>query len=292
MLVAIALTAGGLHACALRSGGLAVCWGRNGTTRDRPSPTVISLIDDGTEISSAAHTTCVRRPDESIWCWGFGAMGQLGDGTTTDRIAPVDVSGLRGGVTAIAAGALQSCALKSTGGVKCWGNTSALRPVDVSGLSGGVIAIAAGATHSCALTRIGGVKCWGRNNHGQLGDGTTADRLAPVEVSSLRVRVTAIAAGTAHSCALTSTGRVTCWGTNRFGQLGDGTTSDRRRPVDVSGLSGGATAIAAGSFHSCALTRAGGIRCWGANTSGQLGDGTKVDRRRPVRVVGFGPTRR
>ena len=183
--------------------------------------------------------------------------------------------------TAIAAGLGQSCALTRTGGVKCWGSNGhdelgdgttrdSLVPVGVSGLGGGVKAIAAGARHTCALTSAGGVKCWGNNSSGTLGNGTTGRPFTPVDVYGLSSGVTAIAAGLDHTCALTGAGGVNCWGYNRFGELGDGTTSDRWTPVDVSGLSSGVTGIAAGGFQSCALTSAGGVKCWGGATGNRL----------------------
>ena len=291
-----AIAAGVRHSCALTSTGGVKCWGANisgalgdGTTNRRPRRVVdVSGLSSGvTAIAAGSDHSCALTSTGGVKCWGNNRFGQLGDGTTSDRFAPVDVSGLSGGVTAIATGGFLSCALMSTGGVKCWGGNYGLTPVEVSGLSVGVTAIAAGA-HSCALTSNGGVRCWGRNNYGQLGDGTTSDRSTPVEVSGLSGGVTAIAAGAGDSCALTSTGGVRCWGLNDFGQLGDGTRVNRWTPVNVLGLTGRVTAIAAGAFHSCALTHAGGVKCWGANAAGQLGDGTTVNRRRPVGVVGFG----
>jgi hypothetical protein len=147
-------------------------------------------------------------------------------------------------------------------------------------------AVAVGADHTCALTSVGGVKCWGDNYHGALGDGTATDRYAPVDVSGLRSGVQAIATGDYFSCALTDEGGVKCWGFNRFGQLGDGTTRDRHTPVAVAGLARGVAAVAAGSAHACALTSAGAVRCWGYNGLGALGDGTTISRRRPVDVTG------
>ncbi|GIV99472.1 MAG: hypothetical protein KatS3mg058_0876 [Roseiflexus sp.] len=200
------------------------------------------------------------------------------------------------GVTAIAAGDFHTCALTSSGGVRCWGDnssgqlgdgttTSRSTPVPVSGLPSGVTAIAAGDFHTCALTSSGGVRCWGANSSGQLGDGTTTARSTPVAVSGLASGVTAIAAGEEHTCALTSSGGVRCWGANSDGQLGDGTTTARSTPVAVSGLASGVTAIAAGEEHTCALTSSGGVWCWGGNSSGQLGDGRPLYRTTPVYVV-------
>ena len=150
-----------------------------------------------------------------------------------------------------------------------------------------ITAIAAGGSHTCALTAAGGVKCWGDNSNGQLGDGTTDHRLIPVDVVGLGSGVSAIAAGGDYTCAVTGAGGVKCWGDNFYGQLGDGTTFDRWTPVDVAGLSSGVSAIAAGGRHSCALSGAGQVKCWGNNIVGQLGDGTTTNRSAPADVVGL-----
>ena len=113
-----------------------------------------------------------------------------------------------------------------------------------------IAAITAGYAHTCALTSGGGVKCWGRNDYGQLGDGTTTERHTPVNVSGLASGVSAIATGMYHTCALTSGGGVKCWGDNEDGQLGDGTTTDRHTPVNVSGLASGVSGIAGGYEHT------------------------------------------
>ncbi len=130
------------------------------------------------------------------------------------------------------------------------------------------------------------VYCWDRNASGQLGDGTTEDRLTPIAVSGLTGAV-AIAAGSAHTCAVLANGSARCWGNNDNGQLGNGTTTDRLTPVAVSGLTG-AIAIAAGLEHTCALLNDGTARCWGDNFSSQLGDGTAGYSPTPVQVAGSG----
>jgi len=270
-----AIAAGIRHSCALTSGGGVKCWGYgrgplgDGTSERRHTPVDVSGLTSGvTAVAAGNDDSCALTSAGGVKCWGSNFRGQLGDGTTADRLVPADVVGLTGGVKAIAAGSLFSCALTAAGGVECWGS-GRLLPVDVPGLGSGVIAI----TPSCALTSGSGVKCWGRD-------------LVPADVPGLSSGVTALASSW-HSCALLSTGVVKCWGLNDHGQLGDGTTTDRVTPVDVVGLHGRATAISAGGFQSCALLSTGAVDCWGA-VSGPLGGDSQSIVLRPVPVAGFG----
>ncbi len=206
--------------------------------------------------------------------------------------------------TAVAAGNEHTCALTSGGGVDCWGHnkagelgdgteTTSSTPVEVKGVGGSgtlsrVVAITAGSSlggdYTCALTSAGTVDCWGANGRDELGDESVHKSSTPVEVvgvggSGTLSGVVAIAAGSEHTCALTSLGGVDCWGENIEGDLGDGRTTESSGPVEVEGVGGpgtlsGVKAIAAGDQTSCALVSGGGVDCWGLNQSGELGDGT------------------
>ena len=300
-----AIAAGQAHTCAVTSAGGVKCWGwndsgqlGNGTTTDSSVPVDVSGLAKGvTAIVANWNHTCAITVEGGVKCWGWNEYGQLGNGTTTDSSVPVDVTGLRSRVTAVATGMWHTCALTVEGGVKCWGHneygvlgngttTDSLIPVDVSGLASGVTAIAAGQwMHACAVTRAGGVKCWGSNYYGELGTGTTTDSLIPVDVSGLTSGVTAIAAGFLHTCAETTAGGVKCWGDNDYGALGDGTTTDRHTPVDVVGLASGVASVVAGDVHTCVLTAAGGVKCWGRIVEGPEGTALATDSNVPVDVA-------
>jgi alpha-tubulin suppressor-like RCC1 family protein len=155
----------------------------------------------------------------------------------------------------------------------------------VSGLTSGVSVVSAGSKHSCAVTDAGAVKCWGSNSYGQLGNGTTADSATPVAVTGLSDGVSALTAGWGHTCAVTAAGAIKCWGFNAYGQLGDGSVTQRSAPVGVVGWSGGSAGLAAGTYHTCAISAAGGAWCWGRDSHGQLGLGTITERLTPVDVV-------
>ena len=293
------ISAGGVHTCALTTGGGVECWGNNadgelgnGTTIDSSVPVAVSGLSSGVSaISAGGVDTCALTRGGGVECWGDNANGELGNGTTTDSSVPVAVSGLSSGVSAISAGGVHTCALTRGGGVECWGynadgelgngtTTDSSVPVAVSGLSSGVSTISAGDygddEDTSALTSIGGLECWGYNGAGQLGNGTTTSSSVPEAVSGLSSGVSAISAGAYTTSAITSGRGAECWGGNSNGELGNGTTTSSSVPVAVSGLSSGVSTISVGTFHTCALTSAGGVQCWGGNGYGQLGDGTST----------------
>jgi alpha-tubulin suppressor-like RCC1 family protein len=164
--------------------------------------------------------------------------------------------------------------------------TDSLVPVQVMGLPGEVEALAAGDYHACALVN-GDVWCWGSNAFGGLGDGSTADSPVPVQVVGLPGAAQAIAANYDGTCAIVN-GGVWCWGGNDYGQLGNGSTTSSpvSAPVQVTGLTSGAQAIASGQWHSCAAAN-GDVLCWGDNEHGELGDGSTADSSVPVQVMGL-----
>jgi alpha-tubulin suppressor-like RCC1 family protein len=247
----------------------------------------------------------------TVRCWGYNANGQLGDGTTTAiRSSPEWVLQSLGGIQSVVAGGQHTCALLASGGVSCWGanesgqlgdgtTTERHTPVPVLQSPGGapltgVQALSLGFSHSCALLAGGVVECWGRNREGELGDGTTTNRSNPVAVRSAMTGVLTavrdISVGEWQACALMSGGDVQCWGTNDHGQLGDGTTTNRTAAVSVLKSSGGpplvnAQSVSVGYQHACAQLVGGEVRCWGDNSSGELGDGTTISRLTPVAVL-------
>ena len=249
-------------------------------------------------------TLCFAENAEAVihqdaYAMGYNHEGELGNGTVLDRSAPQAISGLPGlpAIVAVAAGASHSMALLADGRVYAWGlnadgqlgdgtTTNRLTAVQVA-LSDGtplshVIAISGGAGHSLALTDAGQVYAWGSNVSGQLGDGSTTNRLNPALISTIN-NIVAISAGSYHSLALTGNGKVYSWGYNSVGQLGDGTKKSKSAPAQIPDLTG-VTAIAGGGYHSLALT-GGAVFAWGGNNFGQLGDGSTTNRLIPTAVL-------
>ena len=304
---ATAIGAGWGHACAVLDDGSVRCWGVNdsgqlgdGTANNSQTPVVVSNLSGAIAIAAGAKHTCVVVSDGTVQCWGHNSEGQLGvDDRTVNQLSPVSVRGLSGAVS-ITAGVFHTCVLVSGGELRCWGgnidgelgnDVSVVRsttPVAVSSVSGAIV-VAAGRVHTCAAISNGTVQCWGGNDGGQLGNGLSDNGMSrwsptPAEVGGI-TGATDIAAGSSHTCALVANGEVQCWGTNRNGQLGSGSTVDSFTPVGVVGLSGAVT-IEAGDSETCALLSDGTVTCWGHyfQTSG---GGTTTGSLTPVSVDGI-----
>ena len=209
------------------------------------------------------------------------------------RVAPLNLPVER---SPLAAGGRHTCLLTPRGDARCVGGNERGQLGDGGDANGGssarvagsfqFAAVAAGTSHSCGVTRDGALFCWGANDRGQLGDGTTTPRDAPVRVLA-EASFRAVRLGASHTCALTRAGEVLCWGSNARGQLGDGTTSDHRAPTPIAAPDGRRfTALAVGWNHSCVADEARRAYCWGDNSGGQLGDGTRSARMTPVPVGG------
>ncbi len=265
----------------------------------KTATTTMSLVVPAATTSTAMavgySSGCAITSAGGVECWGSNLNGQLGNGTVITSKTPVPVSGLSSGVTSVVVGGSYfACALTSAGGVKCWGAGSygqlgngstgmSSTPVDVSGLTSGVKAISAGSNHACAVTTAGAVKCWGYNYHSQLGDGDDHQLLGAGSHSESHQRCDGgRRGGGAHL-------RHRQWWREVLGlrqQVGAGSTGNYTYAADVNGLTSGVTALDAGASSSCAVV-SGGVKCWGVNTYGQLGDGTTNTSIYPVSVSGL-----
>jgi len=248
-------------------------------------------------VSAGGSHSLVLGSDGKVYAWGANGYGQLGDGTLTDRTRPVAVgageipSGVM--ITEVRAGRDHSLGLGSDGKVYAWGRNASgqlgdgtveSRSQPVAVLVGSVrySGLAAGRFHSLALATDGKVYGWGGNGFGQLGNGSTDNQLEPVWASGLSVSARSVSAGWVHSVVLGVDGKAYSWGGNASGQLGDGTVEERSVAVAVVGISGDLKSVVAGGEYSLGLGEDGVVYGWGSNESGQLGDGTKVNRRSAV----------
>lgn len=313
---AVAIKAGGSHACAVLEDGSVACWGSNtsgqlgdGTTHDRPTPVKFELSGEATEVHAGFAGTCARARGDELRCAGRPLPGLLEDGQ--DR--PSAVTALAG-AKQIAVGRLHGCALRDDGRVACWGgnyfgqlgNDTARgcgkapvqrreEPDFVPAVSS-VEAIAMGDTGTCVRLSTGTVRCWGQVGFPRAPGVETRCKAATFAGLD---QVKQVVVGSHHGCALREDGAVYCWGTNAIGQLGvmrkgtapsdgaggGGNSSGPFPPIKVASIDDTVEIASFGRAHSCARRRSGQVLCWGRNVEGQLGDGTTTNRFSPVPVV-------
>ncbi len=308
---ALRVFAGASHTCALLENGNVGCWGVNsagqvssGAPKQVTSPRGVALEEDPVDLALGAVHTCAAFGDGSVSCWGDDSQDFLGVGASCAESgtgcvsAPSVVAGISDAVS-IAAGGVQAdslpkqlgytCAVRQDGSVGCWGDNrdhqlgrgadsaaqvepAPARVVDADGFAlRGVTKVTAGDHHACALDDTARVWCWGT--------APNAGGDVAIHVTELDGAV-AISAGESHTCAVDGSGRVWCWGSNLDWEAADPADADTcsisadcvPHPTIMRGISG-ATAVAVGSRHSCALVDAGEVWCWGSNQYGQLGRG-------------------
>jgi alpha-tubulin suppressor-like RCC1 family protein len=278
---------------------------------DNEAPGTVEPIPFGETVTAAgsgdgsAHS-CAALDSGTVKCWGpfadarLGIVGQAENVGDNEPMSGVDATDVGLSVTALVAGQQHTCARTNMGNVRCWGtnaygglgygNLNVAIGDDETPASAGdvplddfITDIASGWQHTCVVLEDGGVQCWGRGNDGRLGYSSTAFigyGNTPADVGTVQLTSTArqVAGGLAHTCALLEDNTVQCWGANSFGQLGYGNTDsvgDDEHPAaaGVIPLGIGATAIAAGGYHTCAITDTGSVRCWGRGDDGRLGYG-------------------
>ena len=250
--------------------------------------------------SSGGGGTCAVMDDGGLLCWGHVPVGSssASDGQIKKYPLPREISLGSSGAVSVSLGGLHGyptiCAIDSLGSLYCWGEggysilgqgdfSDRGAPTEVSfGSNRTVVSVSVGMWHACAILDDGSLWCWGDNAYGQMGTGSFAWAMTPTEVG-LPANTTAIAvsAGTEHTCAIVGgsptdgesyTGMVYCWGSNNYGQLGDGTTDTRLSPTPVDlGPNNSAVEISVSDGFSCALLDDGGVSCWGNGGYGQLG---------------------
>lgn len=298
--------------CGLTTTGAVYCWGESALGRWTGAPSitpVLVALPSGvvaTQLSVGATHACVISND-GVYCWGNWSTGELGVGEIEPTVTPVRVTLPENQVAvSIAAGVAFTCVATTTGSAYCWGtNTDGQTGIGYKSNQSSPIMVptavvvpdavnfvqvTTGLNRACAVDATGGAWCWGHNYNGTFGNGTYTSNSSPQRVLlPAGISLSSISTGWYHTCALTTTGTLLCWGTNDNGELGTGTTlggKTIRQTVLPDGVV--AASISAGLGQTCMLTTTHEAWCWGVNYFGSLGQGTLVGSKLPVKILAVG----
>lgn len=292
------ISAGSTHSCGITLTGELKCWGRNSTgelgnglSETSHTPSVIDSTTGYQQVSAGTFHTCGINSTGSLKCWGDNNSNQLGNGQSIQSYSPLVIDS-ETNYRQVSAGALHTCGITLTGVLKCWGKnipgpldnglfTNSSTPVVIDSLAS-YLQISAGLSHTCGITSRSDLKCWGVNTYGELGDGSQPaipESAKPLLIDS-GIIYSQVAVGNSHSCGITVANVNTdpilkCWGDNSKGQLGDGPPIATPKSATPLAIDPGIiySQVALGAYHTCAITYAGVLKCWGDNSSGQLGYG-------------------
>ncbi|NBU20182.1 hypothetical protein EBS43_02020 [bacterium] len=305
------IATGQYHTCGITSSGALKCWGNNtdgqlgdGSLVYKLSPTPVYGGGIYSAVALGAWHTCAINQTGELYCWGDNSSGQLGNESNSPTIIPQPIDPTER-YREIALGYTHTCGITISGTLKCWGDntfgqlgdgttTDRNKPVTIDANTTYTSVFSSSSSDStCAITSEDEFKCWGSNLNGQLGDGTSLFTLysdTPMLVDSATT-YQVVSSGAQHTCAKTTSGKIRCWGSNLYGQLGDGTHNLSNTPINIDSSTTYLN-IEVGYTYTCGLTLSGEIKCWGSNSFGQLGDGTQTDQLSPqvIPSVSYDPT--
>lgn len=288
------IAAGTYFSVAMKADGTLWTWGDNfkgqlgdGTTTKRNIPKQVGTAADWVDIATGENRAFAIKSDGTLWGWGDNSKGQLGDGTVINKSLPIQI-GTATDWLSVKSGGTHTLAVKTDGTLWAWGDnyygqlgngTTIANTIPVQiGTETNWKAVDAGSSHSIALKTDGTLWAWGYNNWGQLGDGTTTSRNIPAQVGA-EANWQSVKTGIYGSVvAIKTDGTLWTWGYNSWGQLGDGTETNRSTPMMI-GKATDWQSIAAGGNHILAINTKGSLVISGYNLKGQLGDGTYIQKK-------------
>ncbi|MEW6777548.1 MAG: hypothetical protein AB1405_14720, partial [Bdellovibrionota bacterium] len=279
------------HTCAIKTDGTLWCWGENGSgqlgnnsTTDNNVPVQeFSAANDWAFVGTGENHTCAVKIGGTLWCWGQGGFGQLGQGAYAPSLVPVQEFAQTSDWAEVSGGANHTCAIKTDSSLWCWGEggqgqlgssgtfDTNFPSQEVTGATDWA-QVSAGRNYSCAVKTGGSLWCWGTNGSGQLGNNGTVPAPSPAREASLSSDWAQVSAGLTHTCAVKTGGTLWCWGQNQKGQLGDNSEFTSLVPVQEFSLAADWAKVSAGHFHTCAVKADESLWCWGWNDVGQAGN--------------------